>query len=227
MLLAFQSDLLEHQRAQQQLQQQQLQQQQPPQQPIQQPPPPQQQTSLPPNPLQQQQQCTLAQSQAPTNQPNLASMVGVHQQKHQLQQLQGLTSAPAAASPSSMPAVVSSQTPSLATATVGGVSTLVGPGRSVPQGASLPPTAPVAVRSTVSGQSVSVHGGESQQAKTAGVGTVQPRPILPAPAQGTQGINMAGLNMLAAVGVRQQQQLQQQQQQATASPQPAQAKVHA
>ena len=79
----------------------------------------------------------------------------------------------------------------------------------------------------MSGQSVGVHGGESQQAKAGGVATVQPRPILPAPSQGTQGINMAGLNMLAAVGARQQQQLQQQQQQATVSPQPAQAKVHA
>ena len=221
----IQSDLLEHQRAQQQLQQQQLQQQQqqqPPQQSIQQPPPQQQQASLTPNSLQQ--QSTLPQPQAPANQPNLAAVVGAHQQKHQLQQLQGLTSAaPAAASPSPVPTAVSSQTPSLATADAGGVATLVGPGRSISQGISLPPTAPVAVRSTVSGgQSVGVPDGE---AKTTGVAAVQPRPILPAPAQGTQGINMAGLNMLAAVGARQQQQLQQQQQQASASTQPAQAKV--
>lgn len=157
-------------------------------------------------------------------------MVGAQQ----FQQLQGLTSAPAAASPSQVPAVVSSQTASLATANAGGASTLVGPGRSVPPqgGVSLPPTAaPVSARSTVSGQPVGVHGGEPQ--KTTGVAAIQPRPILPAPptaaAQGTVGtggINMAGLNMLAAVGARQQQQLQQQQQQATATPQPAQAKVH-
>ena len=141
-------------------------------------------------------------------------------------------SAPVAASPSSTPAVVSLQTPSHATATAGGASTLVGPGRSVPQGVSLPPTMPVAVRTTVAGQSVDVHGGETQQAKTAaGVASVQPRPILPAPApasaQGAQSISMAGLNMLAAVGARQQQQIQQQQQQqTTALPQPAQAKVY-
>ena len=161
-------------------------------------------------------------------------MVGAQQ----FQQLQGLTLPPAAASPSQVPAVVSSQTASLVTANAGGASTLVGPGRSVPSqgGVTLPPTAaPVSARSTVSGQPVGVHGGELQKT-TVGAAVVQPRPILPAPptataqgtgTTGTGGINMAGLNMLAAVGARQQQQLQQQQQQqATASPQPAQAKVY-
>ena len=138
---------------------------------------------------------------------------------------------PAAASPSQVPAVISSQTASLATANAGGASTLVGPGRSQ-GGVSLPPTAAVvSARSTVSGQPVGVH-----EKTTVGAAAVQPRPILPAPptataqgtgTAGTGGINMAGLNMLAAVGARQQQQLQQQQQQqATASPQPPQAKVY-
>ena len=228
----FQSDLLEHQRAQQLQQQQQS---------VQQPLPPhhqQQQMSLQPHSKREQQpQHTLPQSQAPANLPHPTAT-------HQLQQLQNQATAsvPIAPSPLSTQAAVSSQTPSLTPAMTGGASSLVGSGRAVTQeGVLQPSTVPAPVRTTlpVGG---GVHGEDSQPAKTAGLGlgqgvgvatAQQQRPILPAPSvqPATQNINTAGLNMLAAVGARQQhlqqqqQQQQQQRQQAASTQQPALIKV--
>ena len=153
----------------------------------------------------------------------------------QLQQLQNQAAAAVpVAPPSSTQAAVSSQTPSAMT---GGVSSFVASGRAVAQaGVMQPSTVPAPVRTTLPVGGV-VRGEASQPPKTVGPGLgqgvgvatapQQQRPILPASSAqpATQSINTAGLNMLAAVGARQQQLQQQQRQQATSSPQPALVKV--